>query len=359
MKIIQVIPHLGLGGAETMCANLTETLIEQGHHVVVISLYKIETHLAKRLLQKKVKVIFLDKKVGVDVSIPNKLLSVILQEKPDVIHTHLLSLKYTYFAVKKMDQQIPIIHTIHSIATKEAGRIDRTINRWIFKKRYAIPVALSKEIQRTVVDIYGLELQAVPVIFNGIHLSKCKAKQRYNISQQFTIIHVGRFMEVKNHAVLLRAFQQLHYKFPESRLELIGKGELKKDIEVLAVDLGVQGAVSFLGEQTDVYSYLQDADLFVLPSLYEGMPMTIIEAMGTGLPIIASNVGGIPDMIQNEKEGLLCEANVQSVFQSMEQMYLDQELREFCGRSAMKKASDFSAAIMAQKYLQLYQKGYR
>lgn len=355
MKILQVIPHLGLGGAESMCVNLTETLMEQGHRVVVVSLYTQETHLSDRLLQKHVKVIFLGKKVGPDLTLTNKIRSVILQEKPDVIHTHLLSLKYTCLAVRKMDRQIPVIHTVHSVAKQEAGRIDRLINHWLFRKQYAVPVALSKEIQKTIIDVYGLEAQAVPVVFNGIRLSNCKVRQNYSASQHFTVLHIGRFMEVKNHGVLLRAFQKLHAQFPDSRLQLIGKGEQKEKTEALAVSLGLQSAVSFLGEQTDVYSYLQEADLFVLPSLYEGMPMTIIEAMGTGLPVIASRVGGIPDMVQDEEDGILIRPLQEDLEKAMERLLRDQGLREKLGRNALVKSRLFSADTMANRYLDIYQ----
>lgn len=354
MKIMQVIPHLGLGGAESMCVNLSEALTEQGHQVVVVSLYTQETYLSDRLLQKKVKVVFLDKNVGPDFSLPGKLLSVLLQEKPDVIHTHLLSLKYVCLAVRKMDRRIPVIHTVHSVAEQEAGRMDRLINRWFFRKGYALPVALSREIQKTVAAVYGLEPRSVPVVFNGIRLANCKVKQDYGANPKFTILHIGRFMDVKNHGVLLRAFQKLHQRFPQSRLQLIGKGERKQEMEALASELSLQDAVSFLGEQTDVFSCLQEADLFVLPSLYEGMPMTILEAMGTGLPVIASAVGGIPDVIRDGEDGILIRPLQEELEEAMARLLCDQGLREKLGRNALKKSRQFSDISMANRYLDIY-----
>lgn len=89
------------------------------------------------------------------------------------------------------------------------------------------------------------------------------------------------------------------------KLQLIGEGELKVQMEELANSLMIKDKVEFLGLKSNVYPYLNKADIFCLPSKYEGIPMSLIEAMGTGLPIIASNVGGIPDMLTDKKDALL------------------------------------------------------
>ena len=110
----------------------------------------------------------------------------------------------------------------------------------------------------------------------------------------------------------------------------------------------------FLGNQTNVYPFLQAADLFLLPSKFEGMPMTIIEAMGTGLPIVASAVGGVPDMLEDGVSGMLVPCDPDAVAQAVVQLLQKKALREKLGTNALKDSEIFSAEYMAQRYCDIY-----
>ena len=163
-------------------------------------------------------------------------------------------------------------------------------------------------------------------------------------------------MEQKNHQGLVEAFSIFHQAYPNSKLQLIGDGENRKDIEDLVKQKGLSDVVSFLGLQDNVYAYLHDADIFTLPSLYEGIPMTLIEAMGTGLPIVATHVGGIPDMLTNGESALLAEVNSQLIANAFLQLAVDEEKRKTLGEKAKQQSVKFSAKIMAEEYLMVYQK---
>ena len=113
--------------------------------------------------------------------------------------------------------------------------------------------------------------------------------------------------------------------------------------------------VRFLGSQENVYLYLHDADVFVLPSRYEGMPMTVIEAMGTGLPIVASNVGGIPDMVKDGESGLLTTLAPEEIARCCAALLRDEKLRERLGRGARAESGRFSAEEMARSYCRVYE----
>ena len=106
--------------------------------------------------------------------------------------------------------------------------------------------------------------------------------------------------------------------------------------------------------QSNVYPYLHDADIFTLPSIYEGNPMTIIEAMGTGLPIVASRVGGIPDMIHDGESGILVEPEPRAVCDALARMVEDGALRRRLGENAKAQSRQFSAEHMAEDYLTCY-----
>lgn len=356
MKILQVIPYFCFGGAETMCENLTYALKKQGHEVVVVSLYAERTPISERMEQAGVKIRYLDKKLGLDVSMVSKLTKIMKAERPDVVHTHLDVIKYAVAAAKLAGVR-KCVHTVHSVAHKEAeGRIQKIINTLYYKLGWSVPIALSAEVQDTIVDFYGLKKEAVPVIRNGVDLSKCLVKESYRLHTPVKLLHVGRFDVPKNHAGLLRAFQKLLEACPDCQLELVGDGDLRPQIEQLIDELGIRDRVVLHGMQSNVHPYLQDADMFVLPSTYEGNPMTIIEAMGTGLPIVATRVGGIPDMVRDGETALLVPCEEETVWKACETLITDEALRESLGTRAKQDSVRFSAEFMAAKYCEIYGK---
>ena len=354
MNILQVIPYFCFGGAETMCENLTYALKEMGHEVNVVSLYAERTPISQRMEQAGVAIHYLDKKPGLDLSMIPKLTRLIRQLRPDVVHSHLNVIKYTAPAVK-LAGVAHYVHTVHNVAWEEAENVvERITSRFFFRRGWAVPVALSPEVQTSITSFYGLSREQVPVIFNGIDLSRCLPKEDYE-TQNLTLIHIGRFNEQKNHKGLLEAFQLVLQTFPECRLKLLGDGELRTEMEERAARLGIAEKVDFLGSQPYVYPYLRDADVFLLPSLFEGMPMTIIEAMGTGLPVVASGVGGVPDMLTPGKSGILTGAQPEEVAQAVLTLAKDPALRRTMGQSARKESRRFSAQEMARQYCAIYE----
>ncbi len=353
MKILQIIPYFCFGGAETMCETITCALKKQGHTVTVVSLYAERTPISRRMEEQGIPILYLDKKLGMDVSMVPKLVKIMKRERPDVVHTHLDVVKYAALAAKLTGVK-KCIHTVHNVAEKEAEGLARKINRAYFSMDWATPVALSPEVQRTISDTYGLPLKKIPVICNGVDLSRCIPKETYEVGETVTFLHIGRFNEQKNHVGLLEAFQKIYQSHPQCHLKLLGDGELREDMEIYAKELGIADAVQFLGSQNNVYPYLQDADIFLLPSHYEGMPMTIIEAMGTGLPIVATRVGGVPDMIAHGESGLLTEVNMDAVAEACFDLLADEALREKLGRNAKAASRRFSAEFMAEEYAKIY-----
>lgn len=359
MKILQVIPNFCFGGAEIMCENLTRGLMQMGYEVSAVSLYDVHTPVSERMEKAGVRIRYLDKKPGLDVSMVPKLVRILKQERPDVVHTHLDVIKYAALAAK-LAKVKKSVHTVHNIAQKEAGGLtQKIINGCYFKLGWSAPVALSPEVRRTVCAFYGMDAKRVPVIYNGIDLSRCIPKERYETGDTVTLVHIGRFHKQKNHAGLLKAFQLLHAQYPQCRLHLLGDGELRTEMEEYAAQLGISDWVRFWGNQSNVYPFLHDADVFVLPSLYEGIPMTVIEAMGTGLPIVAAAVGGIPDMLQNEKNALLVPCEAEAVSRACAQLISDPALRMRLGQSARQDSQRFSAGHMAERYGEVYAGLYR
>lgn len=356
MKIVQVIPKFLLAGAERMCENLSIALKKEGHSVIAVSLYTEETPITDRLSQAGVRVVYLDKKRGLDLSMYGKLIRLFREEKPDVVHTHIIASKYGLPAA--VIAGVPkIIHTVHNVAQKEQPKDGIIMNSLMFRRNGVVPVALSPAVQATIQEVYGLAKEEIPVIYNGIDLSRCIPKSAYSACELFKILHIGRFMDVKNHELLLHSFAELARKHSNVILQLIGEGPLLEQMKELSYELKIADQVEFLGPQPDVYTYLNRADVLVLPSKYEGVPMTLIEAMGTGLPIIASAVGGVPDMMTDDENALLIQPVQEYLTDALEKLYLNEVLRERLGNGARHRAEFFSSEKMAENYQNVYRGG--
>lgn len=354
MKIIQVMPEFGLAGAETMCENLTYELMKLGHSVTVISMYDYHSAITERLESAGVDIRYLGKKAGLDLSMIGKMKKVFKETHADVVHTHRYCAQYAMPAAVLAGTKRRV-HTLHSVASKENGKTARKLNKFFFKHCGLIPVALSEKIRETVVEEYGIDEQQIPVVYNGVSLDKCLCKSDYSIdSKEINILHIGRFTLAKNHIEMINAVSELKKKYDGITLNLIGDGELREQVEGQIEACQAKEYIKMLGLKDSVFSYLQQADIFILPSVYEGIPMTLIEAMGSGVPIVASRVGGIPDMIIDGQEGLLCEPTAQSIAETIEKMISDTDLRKSCAQKALNGAQRFSAKTMGEEYERLY-----
>lgn len=354
MKILQVIPYFCFGGAETMCENLTYALTAMGHDVTVVSLYDEKTPIAQRMEKAGIKIQYLDKKLGLDLSMVPKLAKIMRHGRYDVVHTHLDVIKYAV-AAAKLSGVKRCIHTVHNVAQEEAeGTLQKIINTVYFRLGWSTPVALSPEVQKTILSFYGMQEESVPVVYNGVDLSRCHVKTDYRLSSPAQLLHIGRFNYQKNHIGLLEAFARVLKTVPDCRLNLLGDGELLQDVKAQAEKLGIRENVIFHGSQSDVYPYLHSADLFLLPSRFEGMPMTIIEAMGTGLPIVATEVGGVPDMLQNGESGILVSQDADALAEAVKQLLSREDLRQALGIHARRDSRQFSAEHMAEAYCAIY-----
>lgn len=354
MKILQIMPEFGLAGAEIMCENLVYELTKLHQEVIVVSLYDYHSAITDRLERNGIRLIYLDKKPGLDFSMVIKMIALIKEEKPDVVHTHRYVMQYVipatiFTGVRKK------IHTVHNVAEKENTTIARRLNRIFYKYFDVIPVALSSEIRRTIEKEYRLSQEKIPVVFNGIDVSKCKRKINYEIVDTLKIIHVGRFSNQKNHKCLIEAYYKFSNNYAHaSKLILIGDGELREEIKSMVEKMGMNELVEFRGLKDDVFDDLNESDIFVLPSQYEGVPMTVIEAMGTGLPIIATRVGGIPDMLTDKEEAFLIENDPNCLYEALMKLAENVGLRKSFGERVKTKSILFSSKRMAELYLKIY-----
>ncbi len=354
LSVIQIVPKFVLAGAEVMVENLAAALIKDSFDVSIVSLYDYHSAITERLENLGIPILYLGKKKGFDLTIIFKLYKIFKKARPDVIHTHLYLMPFAIPAA--ILARVPVsIHTIHNIANKEVGKHLRKLYAFFYRYCKVIPVSISPLVKKSVMEEYRFSDEQVPMIYNGIDLNKCIPKEEYEgKNSKINILHVGRFSEQKNHLGLIESFKIVHDEEPNTVLKLIGCGILESAVTEKVKELNLVDCVEFLGMKATVYPYFNKADIFVLPSKWEGMPITLIEAMATGLPIVAASVGGVPDMIENNVTGILVDTQNENIADALITLIKNRKLRQELGEAARTASSKFSVEAMEGQYAKLY-----
>jgi glycosyltransferase involved in cell wall biosynthesis len=178
------------------------------------------------------------------------------------------------------------------------------------------------------------------------------------LPNELLIVAVGNLYPVKGHAVLLRALAGLVHDAPATpwRLAIAGRGEAEAALRSFASEAGIADRVHLLGFRTDVADILAAADVFVMPSLSEGLPLALVEAMSASLPIVASDVGGIPEVVERDAEALLTPPDdAGAIAEALARLLADADMRAALGAAAGRRAlRDFGVERMGDAYERLY-----
>jgi len=202
------------------------------------------------------------------------------------------------------------------------------------------------------------------VICNGIDSSPFTEKYDIElIRQQLGIPHgarvigtVGRLAEIKNQECLIRGFARLRSEFPEAHLLLVGDGPLKEQLEAVAVSLGVGGFVHFAGYQSQTAPFYRLMEIFALTSRSEGMPQAAVEASFSGVPVVASRVGGLPELVEDGRTGLLFDpGQEEKLAEALGVLFRDRAKASMLSEAARAKVTArFEIRRMAEEYHQYY-----
>jgi glycosyltransferase involved in cell wall biosynthesis len=281
----------------------------------------------------------------------------------DVLHIH--GLNYHTFAAVLAGRWFR-----HKTLTKVANSgpasdiLKMRRNQQLLLARYMLPTALCCDRFVAINDAIVQELTAAGVpasrivkLANGVETDDIPAKANYTLHDPPRLIFVGRLHYQKGIDVLLKAFQALVQQHPALRLQILGDGPLRDQLKALADELGVTAQVEFVGQTDRVLDYLQQADVFVLPSRAEGVSNALLEAMACGLPVVVSRIPGNVDVVEHEQNGLLCTAEAPIALAQTIASLLDQpELLERLGRAARRTVENFySLESVAERYVGIYQ----
>lgn len=354
LKVWEVIPTLGGGGAEKMVLDLADGIQNEGHDVTVISLYDKSHATDNRVKfaeQHKLQIRYLDKKPGFDIHLLRELMRLIRNERPDIIHTHIES--FQYIAIAGMFCRFNHVHTMHSIVGKES-KIYQYLLKTVSKRKRTHFVVLSEKIAQSMKESFGTDPAYLSCIPNGIDRSLFMEKQRAFQKGSIHFIAVGSLIPVKNQSMLIDAFSKTQdERSYKDFLVILGEGVLRETLEAQIKQLGVDDRITLPGNVDDVLSYLNDADVYVMPSHFEGVSLALLEAASTGLPIITARTGNTPEVVQDD--AILIEDNdAQTLCIEMKKIADDPEYRRKYAAKALNVARRFDKRKMVDSYLSLY-----
>jgi glycosyltransferase involved in cell wall biosynthesis len=359
---LELIPTLGIGGAERMMSSLARHLRGFGHEVGVISLYDpLGTHVEADLRAAGVELFFLGKRRGVDVRMVSAIARVLAAWAPDVLHTHHGVLKYAVPAVLA-GRTCRIVHTMHSVARMEAEWPARVLQFFAFRAG-VVPVAIGQSVAETMRASYRLTPRHI--IANGIRTADYArgdhAREELRASLGIgadvpAFVTVAGLHPYKNHAATIRALASSRMRAIGAHFLVAGDGAMRRTLARQSRDLGVEGIVHFLGVRSDVPRVLAAADVFVLPSTFEGNPLSVMEAMAAGKPVIATAVGCIPELVSQGTGVLVPAGDEAALEQAMFALGSDRALAYATGAAARRAAQErFDDERMARAYEQLFQ----
>jgi len=364
IRVMHILPSLGPGGAERMAVHIARGLDRERFEVAVVSISRrLGCDLESLVDESDVEVIYLGKELGFDWRTYRRLHHALRNYRPDIVHTHLTVLRYALPSFLWLKRTSMWLHTVNNLAECEVEPRARWIQRFVFKHG-ALPVAVSKEVAASMRRLYGI--QRCKVIWNCVptslyarpRTSREEWRKREGFAEDDVLfVCVARLDTQKNHAILLQAFAQGPARDPKAHLVLVGEGVLRKRLEDQAKNLGLTRQVQFLGLRTDVPDVLGAMDVFVLSSDWEGTPLSLVEAMASGLPIVSTAAGGVPELIENGEDGFLVQlGDVKGLSDSMTLLLKNPETRGLFGTAAARRARDnFDVPVMIRAYEDMYE----
>jgi len=367
--IVHVIFRLDVGGLENGLVNLINRIPQDRYRQAIICLSDF-TDFRQRIESANVPVLALHKKKGKDLGVYVRLWRALRRFKPDIVHTRNLG---------TVDMVFPALlagvkYRIHGEHGWDMVDLHGRNKKYLRLRRICRPfisryIAVSSHLASWLIRQVRAAPDKVVNICNGVD-AKFFAPSPGPVVRLpdsplegpdiVVIGTVGRLVPVKDQLTLVKAFASLIDRAPEHRqrlrLALVGEGPQRGDIQEAVTGLGLDELVWIAGQRRRVDQVLKMFDIFVLPSLNEGISNTILEAMATGLPVIATDVGGNPELVDNGETGFLVPAgDAEAMARAINRYVADPELTSQHGRNGRQKiVRHYSLDVMVDRYLAVY-----
>lgn len=374
LKIFQVVPYYPphIGGMEFYVEYLSTKLAEKGHEVKVFTSSDKNYSYNEVINGVEVCRVRVSTKFY-NVPIANSLLKTLLnEEKPDVIDAHQYPVYFSdVSALVSSFRKIPMFLHVHVVPDPKSvfsafvlkfyyrfiERFTLQASRCIIAPSQAYKLMLKSmgvNPERIVVVPYGVDLRR----FNPAESGEAFRK-RFNFEGSKVILTVGRLNYQKGFQFLIKAMPQILRKVPNAKLVIVGEGELLANLQSISNSLGLTGNVIFTGalSQSSISNAYAAADVFVLPSLFESLGISLLEAQAMGKPVVGTRVGGLPEALDEAKSGILVKAKKPSeLARATIKLLLNQDLANSmgqCGRKFVEKHYDLGKSV--DRVLGLYE----
>ncbi len=376
ITILQLIKGLDIGGKNggdsLFCVDLSKQLAKIGYKIILCNFFVMNTSsemgFLKDLEKSNIKTIQLvnwseQYKYFHYLQSIRKLQKILKNREINIIQSHFQLGAIASIYLKTKNRNIKIVRTVHNIKEYEEGTIG-LLKRSLFAERI-YPAKLDAEVGVSQAIVEQLRahpgathhLEKIHLIHNAIDLPEKlpDIKPPHAGGQPFIIGSVGRLAEQKGYRFLLAAMPEVLKAIPGCELHLAGEGEENAKLMAIADELGISSHVKFRGYLGNISEFLTGLDLFISSSLWEGLPTAILEAIMAGVPVLATNIAGNRELIQDTKTGwLVPPADAQALARGILQAYQHPELRQLFAQEARTILPQFSIQTVAEQYAQLY-----
>ena len=359
-RILQLLHSLTTGGAEILADRFGRRFAESYdvHFACLDDLGEI----GERLQADGFQVHQLERGEGLDLRCVKRLSKLIRSQSIDLIHAHQYTPFFYALAARGLGTSRPIVFTEHGRFLPDYPRPKRMLfNRLMVRKRDRL-VAVGNDVKRALIENEGLAKERVEVVYNGIDVDRFNPGRYPNARQRLlsqlgltreaiVAVQVARLDYLKDHVTAVRAIAAAA-PTNDVHLAIVGEGPERAKIEQAIGECRVSDRVHLLGLRRDVPEILAGADVLLLSSISEGIPLTLIEGMAAGLPIVSTNVGGIPEVVTDQLHGFLSPSqDHQGLGQSVARLANDPGLRKRMGAAGQQEARDrFSEDAMQAAY---------
>jgi glycosyltransferase involved in cell wall biosynthesis len=360
VKVLQLISSGGYYGAENMLLNLCASQEAAGCQNSLLLFYNVHTpnvEFYERARSRGISVRMVHCKGRADWRAVRQIEEYIQEDAIDVVHTHGYKADlYGFLAAWRLGK--PVVATCHNwVGGTTALGIYNHLDRLALKKFSAL-AAVSDEVAQRLLDS-GVPAEKIKTIANGIDVQAFEHAQPLPVlsfTNEKVIGIVARLDLQKGFEYLLRAVRELCNTFAGLRVVIVGEGPDRQTIEDMVKEYGLQTNVVLAGQHSDMPAVYAATDIFVLPSLNEGLPMTILEAMAASRPVVATRVGAIPKVINDGENGLLVNPrDIEGLRNAIASLLSDPERCHRMGEKAHDWVSrNYTSEAMALKYRQLY-----
>ena len=360
MKILQIIQRSQLRGAELFACQLSVELQKQGHQVDILVLFEKKT----AVLNFELPFYYLEaneKTRWWDFKNYKKLADLIKNGNYDIVQANAGdSLKYASISKKMYGWKAKyIFRNANKISDFLTNPFKKKLNTWLMKEVDYV-ASVSEECTIDFKNTFPFLANKTAYLPIGVDLNSPKP---YNSLSEIGILgdgpfilHVGGFMPEKNHSGLIRIFSKLIQEIPNAKLLLIGEGKLKTEIETLVLNMKLSNNIVFLGRRTDVQQIMACCQVFVLPSLIEGLPGVLLESFVNKIPVIAYNVGGINEIVIHKKTGWLIDKNNETEFLEAIKESLSVATKTIQENAYLLATQKYSNESISKLFLEFYNK---